>query len=164
MSTNLNNNSSRGWLFDLVNGIANDLATTNHLHEAYYGAYKDTLDEIEGSAKRLINYKKLLLMSVDNRRDKMRTLIEQADDYDDKMWCPLKHSIESYMEAMEVWQAFESEDTFKQMVKSTELMAGILSLALGMELETCARCLSDSLKNGKIDNPTTVGRLRQDKE
>lgn len=141
-----NKDSTRGWIFDLVNGIANDLAITNHLHEAFYAATKDFYDEVDGASQKMEDYRSLLLLTLKNRRSKMKTLIAQADEYDKRMWCPLKHAIESYMEAMEVWQAHETPETFQQMIDSTEVMSGILSVTLGLDLETCARCLSDFLK------------------
>lgn len=140
------NNTSRGWIFDLVNSIANDLALTNHLHEAFYGAYKDSLEGIDGAPERVINYQKLMDMTLENRRNKMNILKEAAENYDSKMWCPLKHAIESYMESMEVWQANSTKETFYAMIKSTDILSGVLSLFLGMELEICARCLADSIK------------------
>ena len=142
------NNTSRGWVFDLVNSIANDLALTNHLHEAFYAAYKDAEDGIEGASDKIINYRKLMDMTLTNRRNKMNILKGQADSYDKHMWCPLKHAIESYMESMEVWQAHESKETFDAMITSTDILSGVLSLFLGMELEICGRCLSDQLKEG----------------
>jgi hypothetical protein len=143
-------NISRGWVFDLVNSIANDLAIVNHLTESIYAAQKDADDGITDNS----DYKKILDIALANRRDKMNLLVEVADKYNKRMWCPLKHAIESYMESMEVWQAYENESTYNQMIKSTDVLAGCLSLFLGMELTTCGRCLSDQLSvsdgGGKI--------------
>ncbi len=141
--------TSRGWIFDLVNGIANDLATTNHLHENLYDAYSKVKEGEEGAMDEFNQYKKLLLMALENRRSKMRILKETTDDFNDKLWCPLKHTIESYMEAMEVWQATQTAETLVSLHDSTSLLAGVLSMALGMELESCARCLNDILKEVK---------------
>ena len=85
-------------------------------------------------------------MTLANRRDKMASIKEYAEQYNDRMWCPLKHAIEGYMESMEVWQATFNDKHYIQMTKSMDILSGILSLFLGMELETCGRCLSDSFK------------------
>lgn len=148
-------NTSRGWVFDLVNSIANDLAIVNHLTEAIYAAEKDREDGITDES----DYKQILDIALANRRDKMNTLISVAENYNKRMWCPLKHAIESYMESMEVWQAYENKDTYKQMVKSTDVLAGCLSLFLGMELTTCGRCLSDQLKD--FDDDIDVIKLKK---
>lgn len=142
--------TSRGHIFDLVNSIANDLATVNHLTEALYGV-ESLLSDAEGDERDDLlntkyNYSKLLENALELRRAKMVMLKESAIDHDPKMWCPLKHSIEGYMEAMEVYQADKTPRSYKLMVDSMSLMSGVLSLFLGMELENCMRCLADALK------------------
>lgn len=149
------NNTNRGWIFDQIQSISNDLAIVNHLHEAIYATDKDiedilTIDDNKENVDTLLvkkqEYIELLKMALTNRRDKMASIKEYAEQYNDRMWCPLKHAIEGYMESMEVWQATFSDKHYIQMTKSMDILSGILSLFLGMELETCGRCLSDYLK------------------
>jgi len=150
-------NTSRGWIFDLVNAISNDLSITNHLHEALYGveANISELDpddpiEVREELERLRDgYLKLIKMSLETRRSKMAYLKDNAVIYNKMMWCPLKHAIESYMETMEVWQATMSDESYKHMMESTSILSGVLSMFLGVELEVCARCLADSLALAK---------------
>lgn len=142
--------TSRGYVFDLVNSIANDLSTVNHLSEAVYGV-ESLLSDAEGEEREKLlstkeNYLKLLEQALELRRAKMIMLKETAEQHDPKMWCPLKHSIEGYMEAMEVYQAEKTPRSYRLMIDSMSLMSGVLSLFLGMELENCMRCLSDQLK------------------
>lgn len=153
--TEINNqNTSRGWIFDLVTSIGEDLANTSHLHEVLYSLNKDVneaddsmdKDELLKLQLRRDDTEELLKMTLANRRAKMNYLKSQAEDYDKLMWCSLKHSILAWGTSVEVWEATFSDDAHKLMMNSTNIMAGVLSMFLGMELEVCQRCLADSLK------------------
>ncbi len=136
-------NASREWFFDLVNSIANLLAIVNHLTEAIYGAEKDITDKIDGAEKDKKDYLDILELSLQLRREQMALLKEQADYHDRRMWCPLKHAIESYMESMEVWQADNNDTTYKQMMLAYKIMLMCLSKFLGREITLCGRCDTD---------------------
>ena len=149
-------NTSRGWIFDQIQSIANDLSIVNHLTEAIYATEKDIEDveivqstdnDIEGLIQLKNDYIQLLKLTLDNRRDKMNSIKNASPEYNKRMWCTLKHAIESYMESMEVWQATFSDEHYSQMNKSMDILSGAISLFIGSELELCGRCLSDSMKN-----------------
>ena len=131
-----NSLTSRGWVMDLMQSIANDLATVNHLKEHLYSDKKDGADtaDIEATIQNI----------TDTRRKKMALLESQFLEFDDKMHCALKHQLESLMEMMEVYDAYpESVDLLQE---SWQNWAAVVSSALGVEPTDCARCLLDQLK------------------
>lgn len=139
-------NSSRDWIFDLVNSIANLLAITNHATEAAYGAEQDGKLDIDGADDDKAEYVEIALMALELRRSQMNLLKEQADYFDKRMWCPLKHAIEMYMETMEVWQAEQNDTTYKHMMLAYDILLKCLSKFLGREVTLCGRCDSDREK------------------
>lgn len=136
-------NASREWFFDLVNSIANLLAITNHLTEAAYGAEQDSKLGLDDADNDKAEYLEIALMALELRRSQMNLLKEQADYFDKRMWCPLKHAIEMYMETMEVWQAEQNDDTYKHMILAYDILLKCLSKFLGREITLCGRCDSD---------------------
>ena len=135
--TNSQSITSRGWVMDLMQSIANDLATVNHLKERLYAAKRD-----ESSDAGVIE--EAIQSITDTRRKKMKLLEGQFLEFDDKMHCAVKHQLESLIEMMEVYDAYqESVDLLQE---SWENWALVVSFAFGVELTDCARCLLDQLK------------------
>lgn len=145
--------TSRGWVMDLVNSIANDLALVNHLMETLHAKHVDS-ESAEGKDKQtvddqIIAIEKMIETTLELRRDKMKRMTEEFDDYDPRMWCAIKHSIESYMESMEVYQATKSMEDWDLFSRTFDNMASVISVALGYEMESCARCFADALRDEK---------------
>jgi hypothetical protein len=139
-----NTNTSRGWVLDLISSIANDLALSNHLIENIINQQnKLEQGEIDDTSQ-LYTYQELEHRVTKLRRDKMRFLIADVE-FNKELWCPLKHAIESFMQMSEVYQATGTADALSLMVESNNILAGLISLSLGMELEACMRCVSDKL-------------------
>ena len=145
------NNASRGWVMDLVNSIANDLALANHLTETLHAKEVDLKnvegDEAKAITEQISNIETILRRTTDLRRKKMSRLVETFDDYDPRMWCAIKHSIESYMQSMEVFHATNSKEDWVLFQESIDNMASVISVATGHEMQSCARCFSDQLMN-----------------
>ena len=142
--------TTRGWLTDMLNAIANATANNSHLLEVMYKAYIGIDNGEDGSAEKLIRYKKLLNANLDNRRRMMNVLKDSAVEYNKDMWCSLKHSTECWMQTTEVWQANPTPDTFEIMISATDIMYEILGMFLGEDLELCGRCFDDM----KYQEPT----------
>ena len=129
---------------DLMQSIANDLATVNHLKEHLYSDKRDTVDSDPIAKDVVANIEAMIQSITDTRRKKMALLESQFLEFDDKMHCALKHQLESLMEMMEVYDAYpESVDLLQE---SWRNWASVVSFALGVELTDCARCLLDQLK------------------
>lgn len=147
----MDNNMSRGWAMDLINSIANDLALANHLTETLHAKEVDLAmadaEDKERLEKQIQSIKSLLANAVTLRRQKMNRLADTFEDYDPRMWCSMKHSIESYMEAMEVFHATNDPDDWAILKSSMSQMSSVLSVSLGYEMQPCARCFADELRD-----------------
>lgn len=121
--------NSRAYVVDLIHSIGEKLALCDHLAEK--------LDEE--------NVKNLYLEVVNERRAEMKLLVSCAENPNLEYWCSFKHALKSWTLAVEVYDAKPSDETLKMVEKSENILAGIISLFLGMEFEPCARCLYDKL-------------------
>lgn len=124
--------SSRAWLVDLIHSIGEKTALTDHLEEKLH------LEDSEHLEKIIDNI-------LDLRRSQMNLLLEQAEKPNPLFWCDFKHAVKSWVHDTEVYEANLTPKTKEQMIKSADNLASITSLFLGMEFETCARCLNDKM-------------------
>jgi hypothetical protein len=151
----MDNNMSRGWAMDLINSIANDLALANHLTETLHAKEVDLAmaseDDKERLEKNISDIRGLISNAVSLRRQKMNRLADAFEGYDPRMWCAVKHSIEGYMEAMEVFHATNSPEDWAILKTSMSQMSSVLSVALGFDLQPCARCFADELRDKMVE-------------
>lgn len=124
--------TSRAWVVDLIRSIGEKTALTDHLEEKMISEPSDEL-------KALIEQVTAL------RRKQMKLLLEQAENPNPLYWCDFKHAVKAFTNDVEVYEATYSDEAFEQMKLSSEILAGITSLFLGMEFQTCARCLYDKI-------------------
>ena len=124
--------TSRAWAVDLIRSIGEKTALTDHLEEKMISEPSDEL-------KALIEQVTAL------RRKQMKLLLEQAENPNPLYWCDFKHAVKAFTNDVEVYEATYSTEAFEQMKLSSEILAGITSLFLGMEFQTCARCLYDKI-------------------
>ena len=124
--------SSRAYLVDLIRSIGEKTALTDHLEEKLLSNPSEDL-------------KALIEKITALRRKQMNTLISQAENPDPMFWCDFKHAVKAFTNDVEVYEATYTDEAFEQMKLSSEILAGVTSLFLGMELKTCARCLYDKL-------------------
>lgn len=125
--------SSRAYIVDLIHSIGEKTALTDHLEEKII-AGKD----VENNEKELVEILSL-------RREQMSFLMEQGEKPDPEEWCAFKHSIKAFTQDVEVYEANPCNQTRDFMVRSANTLAMEISKLLGMEFETCARCLYDRL-------------------
>lgn len=124
--------SSRAYLVDLIRSIGEKTALTDHLEEKLLSNPSEDL-------------KALIEKITALRRKQMNTLISQAENPDPMFWCDFKHAVKAFTNDVEVYEATYTDEAFEQMKLSSEILAGVTSLFLGMEFKTCARCLYDKL-------------------
>ena len=124
--------SSRAYLVDLIRSIGEKTALTDHLEEKLLSNPSEDL-------------KALIEKITALRRKQMNTLISQAENPDPMIWCDFKHAVKAFTNDVEVYEATYTDEAFEQMKLSSEILAGVTSLFLGMEFKTCARCLYDKL-------------------
>lgn len=124
--------SSRAYLVDLIRSIGEKTALTDHLEEKLLSNPSEEL-------------KALIEQITALRRKQMNTLISQAENPNPLFWCDFKHAVKAFTNDVEVYEATYTDEAFEQMKLSSEILAGVTSLFLGMEFQTCARCLYDKL-------------------
>lgn len=124
--------SSRAYLVDLIRSIGEKTALVDHLEEKMINEPSDKL-------------KALIEQITALRRKQMNTLISEAENPNPLFWCDFKHAVKAFTNDVEVYEATYTNEAFEQMKLSSEILAGVTSLFLGMEFQTCARCLYDKL-------------------
>lgn len=121
--------TSRAWLLDLIHKIGEELALCDHLAEK--------LDNEQA--------RELYCATLAQRRKDMSLLVEYGKDPDTEFWCEFKHAVKAYTLAVEVYDAEPTCATFEQVEKTADILAGVVTLFLGVEFKPCARCLNDKL-------------------
>ena len=129
--------SSRAWVLDLVRVITQNEAIADHNKELIEDENLD--DELKEKIRQLDK------MTVDLRREEQSYLLEQGERPNPLVWCLVKHSSDAYGHSVEVYEANPCEKTEGLMKKQSAIFAGYLSIFLGMEFQTCQRCLDDAL-------------------
>lgn len=121
--------SSRAWLLDLIHKVGEELALCDHLAEK--------LDDE--------NCRSLYCATLAQRRKDMLYIVNSVEDANLEYWCEFKHAIKAYTLAVEVYDAQRNEESLAQVKSSADILAGVVSLFLGLEFKKCARCLNDRL-------------------
>lgn len=134
--------SSRAYIVDLIHSIGEKTALVDHLEE------KTDSKEALSLAKKVS----------DLRREQMNQLLALGEKPNPEYWCAFKHSIKAWVMDCEVYEATESEESLKNMIESSNILASVISLFLGMEFEDCARCLYDRLLVKQIENTKTENK------
>lgn len=122
--------SSRAYLVDLIHSIGEKTALEDHLMEKLpdHPELKDTIKKV-----------------ADLRRSQMNQLLASGEKPNPDWWCAFKHAVKAWTLDCEVYEATLDKESYDNMVNSSEVLAEMTSLFLGMEFETCARCLYDKL-------------------
>lgn len=124
--------SSRAYLVDLIRSIGEKTALTDHLEEKLLSNPSEDL-------------KALIEQTTTLRRKQMNMLLSEAENPNPLFWCDFKHAVKAFTNDVEVYEATYTDEAFEQMKLSSEILAGVTSLFLGMDFQTCARCLYDKL-------------------
>jgi len=122
--------TSRGYATDLIESICELIAACGHLRELQDG--EEDVREI---------YQKALQL----RRKQMEQLLDLAEAPNPKYHCAVKHFLGSWWRSVEVYEATLKEEDYQLAKEAGDLAAMALSKYLGMEFETCSRCLFDKM-------------------
>lgn len=122
--------SSRAYLVDLIHSIGEKTALEDHLIEKL-----PDHPELRELIEKVANL----------RRSQMNQLLASGENPNPDWWCAFKHAVKAWTLDCEVYEATLNEESFENMVESSNVLASMISLFLGMEFETCARCLYDKL-------------------
>ena len=124
--------TSRGYVTDLIESIAELVCTCGHIRELLDG---------EEDAELLELYKRTLKL----RREQMEKLLELAEKPDPRYHCIVKHTLGAWWRAIEIYEATGKDEDFQMAKDCGGVAASALSKYLGMEFESCSRCLFDRL-------------------
>ena len=122
--------SSRAYLVDLIHSIGEKTALVDHLEEKI-----DNNPELQDLVE------KILVL----RRKQMNQLLSLGENPNPEYWCAFKHAVKAWVMDCEVYEATLTEESKQNMIESSNILASMVSLFLGMEFEDCARCLYDKL-------------------
>lgn len=122
--------SSRAWAIDEIHSIGEKTALCDHLEEL--------IDDYPDVGEVLQNVLNL-------RRKQMQHIADQNENSNPKFWCAFKHAVKAFTLDSEVYEATLDDVAKQNMVESGDILASLISLFLGMDFETCARCVYDRL-------------------
>lgn len=125
--------SSRGYETDLIESISENIALAGHLEEI--GKDADAPDDL----------KEILKTALTIRRKQMSRLLEMSDNPNPKYHCAVKHALGAWWRQQEVYEATMDEKDFDLAKELGDLSAMCLSKYLGLEFQTCQRCMFDLL-------------------
>lgn len=121
--------SSRAWLVDLIHSIGEKLALCDHLAEKFD----------DKTARQL--YFEIL----EERRREMQVLVDSVDNPNLEYWCAFKHALKSWVLAVEVYDSAPTTKNYNVVKRSSDILAGVTSLFLGLDFKLCERCLYEQL-------------------
>lgn len=109
----------------------------------------DTTDGevLQKQLEKLDQYKTDIDTYANLRRGIMRKLLDMFPDHDKDMWCQIKHL---GVGAMNLFEAYEGSDDDVELLnmayEANKAFVSALSRFLGMEITSCAACMSDYLR------------------
>lgn len=122
--------SSRAWVVDEIHSIGEKTALCDHLEELI-----DDYPEVDEVLQNVLNL----------RRKQMQHIADQNENSNPKFWCAFKHAVKAFTLDSEVYEATLDDVAKQNMIESGDILASLISLFLGMDFETCARCVYDRL-------------------
>ena len=149
----MNKDSQRWAVTELIELIANLIASYSHHNELYNSLQSDldhlelfTDDQVEEMQEdSMWHYDKMEAL-LEERRLAMRRLKEEAVECDEHMRCLVKHSIASYQFSQELLNTKMDDLDYIHLAEAAyQYMYECISKFLWVSVVTCARCLDDEL-------------------
>ena len=135
--------SSRAWMVDEIHSVGEKTALCDHLEELI-----DDYPEVGEVLQNVLNL----------RRKQMQHIADQNENSNPKFWCAFKHAVKAFTLDSEVYEAVMDEETKQNMIESSDILASLISLFLGMDFETCARCIYDRLLLNQVQEGNRESR------
>ena len=151
-----NVNSSSGQAEDLIRAFVQMGCAEQHLITLYEKTVAEMENGIadmedakvrEAMLEKAMDYLEDLTETASMRRRMMLACFELFDGGDKDVWCMVKHLGVSSACAWETWQASDDDPNLLDIaLESSKLFTKYLTRFFGMEITSCASCLSDYLK------------------
>ena len=153
----MNNDSQRGAETEVIELIANLIASYSHHNELAHSIdddiklYNEKEEDIpEELIKEVDWHQKKMEQLLSDRRKAMQMLKNMAKEPDMHMWCLVKHSIACYQFSQELLNTdMDCIDYITLADNAYRYMYECVSKFLWVELVTCWRCLKDALDENK---------------
>lgn len=153
----MNRDSQRWWATEIIELIANLIASYSHHSELYNSLQSDLIhpelytdEQIDDMQQQSFWHYTKMESLLEERRLAMRKLKELAVECDDHMRCLVKHSIASYQFSQEVLNTKMDDMDYIHLAETAyQYMYECVSKFLWVTLVTCARCLEDELNLNK---------------
>lgn len=153
----MSNLDSQRWAeTEVIELIANLIASYSHHNELYnsiqveIAAAMDKWEDTDALIEEWEWHYKKMSELLEERRNAMRLLKEMWVNVDEHMWCLVKHSIACYQFSQELLNTDMNNFDYMWLAEAAyQYMYECISKFLWVELVTCARCLSDALKESK---------------
>lgn len=148
-----NANSQRGVETEIIEVIANLIASFSHHYELYNSIETDLMDSDQFPAEEVekmqeesnYHYYEMLKLT-EQRRSAMRLLRDLWPNPNNQWHCIVKHAIASYQFTQELLATdFENEDYIKLAEMASQYMYSCVSKYLWIDIVTCGRCMKDIL-------------------
>lgn len=156
-----NIDSTSGIGEDMIRNIMNLSATEMHLKTLFEKTLAemengivdlDDPDALNEHIEKADNYRQQMIEVADIRRKTMRSLFDLFDG-DKDAWCLVKHLAVSSETAWETYLASDDDPGLLELsVATNKAFIKALTQFLGMEITSCASCLSDYLRSDKGEN------------
>lgn len=148
--------SEVGYSEDLIRSLVQFGCAESHAKGLYEKATAELenglIDTTDGEVlqkqlEKLDQYKTDIDTYANLRRGIMRKLLDMFPNHDKDMWCQIKHL---GVGAMNLFEAYEGSDDDVELLnmayEANKAFVSALSRFLGMEITSCAACMSDALK------------------
>lgn len=153
----MNNDSQRGAETEVIELIANLIASYSHHNELSHSIdddiklYNEKEEDIpEELIKEVGWHQEKMEQLLSDRRKAMQMLKNMAKEPDMHMWCLVKHSIACYQFSQELLNTdMDCIDYITLSDNAYRYMYECVSKFLWVELVTCWRCLKDALDENK---------------
>lgn len=130
-------------MVDEIHSVGEKTALCDHLEELI-----DDYPEVGEVLQNVLNL----------RRKQMQHIADQNENSNPKFWCAFKHAVKAFTLDSEVYEAVMDEETKQNMIESGDILASLISLFLGMDFETCARCVYDRLLLNQVQEGNRESR------
>lgn len=153
MEKNSNTETSRTPVMDVIELVANLIASYSHLFELYndnevYIKWMQEFwwEEFEKKLEEMPFLEKYIDKVYSLRKAAMSIIKDLSPEYNYKAHCLLKHAIASYQYASELWDTDRDNSKYQALVfDCAQYMYAMLSLYMWVDTATCWRCLLDAL-------------------
>ena len=163
--TTKKDNGNRGWVLDQLIMIGQYEAQLSHIDEKLNDLWEalsnetDNVDEMQRLTNVLSGLYEIGRGIYDARKQAEDQVFAEFPEADKTFWCLVKHAATAFVIAEENFHARGfSAEAEKTMLSAAENLGKTVSLALGMDLYGCLRCLDEQMKGGG-DAKTEIATL-----